>query len=174
MNDEDDNATSLTTPQQQAAEPTSPPPSFRSRASSFAHPYHSTSDRTPLVTDADRTLQDTFDSPSDDESDIDDAGDDRRMDERQRVLSGRPSVVEGATETTGMLSRSNSGERPAVERRVTQLPVGPPATRNGRTYGGGSDAVFANMAAKPAPGEELDEKPPVSLLTLLRASRCSY
>lgn len=62
-----------------------------------------------------------------------------------------------------MLSRRGSSERPAVERRVTQLPVFPPATRTGRIYGGGNtDGVFANMSAKPVAGEEVDEKPPVS------------
>lgn len=80
------------------------------------------------------------------------------------MLSGRPSVAEGVTEATGMLSRRGSSERPAVERRVTQLPVFPPATRTGRIYGGGNtDGVFANMSAKPVAGEEVDEKPPVSL-----------
>ena len=46
-----------------------------------------------------------------------------------------------------------------VERRVSSLPTG-------RVYGGGTgthDGVFANMSAKPQPGEEADEKPPVSV-----------
>lgn len=85
-------------------------------------------------------------------------------------MSGRPSVAEGATETTGMLSGNDSAERPAVERRVTQLPVFPPATRTGRIYGGGNtDGVFANMSAKPVAGEEVDEKPPVSsIMTVVK------
>jgi len=56
---------------------------------------------------------------------------------------------------------------------VTQLPVGPPAatTRAGRTYGGGNmDGVFANINAKPVPGEEVDEKPPVSICTCVYVS----
>jgi len=126
----------------------------------------------PLVSNVDTTLEDTFESPSDDESENDDTHEsEHRLDDRQRVMSGRPSVADGAmdSETTGMLSRRGSGERPVVERTVTQLPVGPPAAnaRTGRTYGGGNmDGVFANMNAKPVPGEEVDEKPPVSLMRM--------
>ena len=155
--------------------PTSPPPSFRSRNSSFGHAQQA-SDRTPLVSNVDTTLEDTFESPSDDEAEDDDTHEsDHRLDDRQRVMSGRPSVADGNmdSETTGMLSRRGSGERPAVERTVTQLPVGPPAatTRAGRTYGGGNmDGVFANINAKPVPGEEVDEKPPVRLCTCVYVS----
>jgi hypothetical protein len=92
-------------------------------------------------------------------------------------MSGRPSVVEGAadSETTGMLRRTSDGDRPEVERRVTQLPVFPPATnaRGARIYGGGNnDGVFANMSAKPVPGEEVDEKPPVSVQKTVYRDHC--
>lgn len=134
----------------------SPPPSFRSRASSVTQ-HHTNSERDPLVSDADRTLADTFDSPSDDDSDDEHTP---RLDDRQRVMSGRP-----IDHRSGDNTPISPDGRPAIERRVTQLPVFAPTTANG-TYGRGnaSDGVFANLSAKPERGgEELDEKPPVRI-----------
>ena len=131
--------------------PNSPPPSFRSRASSPTSRHNE-----PV----DQNLADTFDADgldSDEENDGDD---------RQRLMRGTPSTssAEGihtpATTTT-------DGERPAppVERRATYLPVFAPTT--GRVYGGGSasDGVFANLSAKPETGEKTEEHPPVRSLT---------
>ena len=43
------------------------------------------------------------------------------------------------------------------------MPVFQPPTATGRVYGGGSgsDGVFANLSAKPDPGEKTEEHPPV-------------
>lgn len=140
--------------------PSSPPPSFDSRTSS-PHRSHggnrrSTTDSDPLVSDADRNLNDAFDNPSDSESD-DGSPTDHRLDDRQRVMSGRPAA--GMDTAAGQ-----DHDRPDVERRVTQLPVFAPATAPRRYGGPGNDGVFANLSAKPerGGGGDAEEKPPVS------------
>jgi hypothetical protein len=123
--------------------PNSPPPSFRSHASSPVLRHD------PLRSDADRELHDTFDSPSDDEgSDSEDEGDDRR-----RLVRG-----EALIDTPGQIALP-------VETRVAQIPV----TYSGRVMGGGNgnDGVFANLSAKPTRGEDLDEKPPVRIAHII-------
>lgn len=140
--------------------PSSPPPSFRSHLSSPRR--RSVTDTDPLVSEADRTLADTFDAPSDSESD--DEGH-HRLDDRQRVMSGRPSAA--ASEDA-----ANTGDRPQIERMVTQLPSFPPATaptRHGRNVV--HDGVFANLSAKPERGDDAEEKPPVCSTLLLTSSR---
>ena len=125
--------------------PASPPPSFRSRASS---PAHAASRRLlsddALTHDDDGTLADTFDSDSDD----DEHGDGR--DDRQRLMRGNPQPEEPPA-------------GPGIQRRVTELPVfTPQAPSSGRVYGGGNGGVWANLSAKPTRGEDAEEKPPVS------------
>lgn len=137
------------------ATPTSPPPSFRSRASSPGSRHDSV---------VDQNLADTFDADGSD-SDEENDGDDR-----QRLMRGTPSssssINQAGNETT---SAPTTGDgRPAVvERRVTHLPAFAPPT-NGRVYGGGSgsDGVFANLSAKPETGEKLEEHPPVNIQSL--------
>lgn len=125
----------------------SPPPSFHSRASSLHR-----AERQNLISDEDRTLADTFETPSDDESD--DETNTRRLDDRQRVMSGRPH-----NDSSPPTPTSPDG-RPGVERRVTQLPVYPATTNNNRPAPV-HDGVFANLSAKPSPSDDaLDEKPP--------------
>ncbi|GAB7352143.1 hypothetical protein MBLNU459_g2633t1 [Dothideomycetes sp. NU459] len=130
--------------------PNSPPPSFRSRASSRRNSAeHHQEDHA----DNDRTLDDAFAAPSDDESDNDEPQDSRRLvrnDER------RPTEVASATPTPGPRN---------LDRRVTEINMFMPGGRSsGRVYGGGSgstrDGVFSNISAKPIRGEELEEKPP--------------
>jgi hypothetical protein len=109
-----------------------------------------------LISDADRTLAETFDSPSDDEGSEDEHADDGG-DDRRRLIS-RTNTEDGAS----VGATAATASHPGIERRVTQLPVF--AARSGRTYGGGggNDGVFANLSAKPSRGEDVDEKPPVS------------
>lgn len=94
-------------------------------------------------------------------------------------MSGRPAYRSSPSssslrdgEYASNASGENSNGRPTVERRVTQLPVlAPPA--GGKVYGGGNavhDGVFANLSAKPERGgEQVDEKPPASVLTYFSA-----
>ncbi|TID14425.1 metal homeostatis protein Bsd2 [Venturia nashicola] len=133
--------------------PNSPPPSFRSRASSpvFRHD--------PLSTDADRELHDTFDSPSDDEgSDDGNEG----QDDRQRLMHGSapPTVDVPSTQVSAPAGQTiNLPTQPSrIVRMVTQLPI----FNRGQTYnaGGQNDGVFANLSAKPQRGDDVDEKPP--------------
>lgn len=133
--------------------PSSPPPSFHSRSSS---------PRPKAPTTADRELEDTFASPSDD----DDSGDDHDgPDDRQRLMRGQPESSRDHSSDGGESSsqhRTLTPPRP-IERRVTQLPAFVPgAISNGRVVGGGvgNDGVFANLSAKPTRGEEVEEKPP--------------
>jgi hypothetical protein len=128
--------------------PNSPPPSFRSRASS------PTSRQTEPV---DQNLADTFDADGSD-SDEENDGDDR-----QRLMRGTPSSS-SAEQIHTPTTTTTEGERPQpppIERRATYLPVFAPTT--GRVYGGGSasDGVFANLSAKPETGEKTEEHPPV-------------
>ncbi|KAF2085310.1 hypothetical protein K490DRAFT_75174 [Saccharata proteae CBS 121410] len=123
--------------------PSSPPPSFRSRASSPTS-RHLLSGHDPLASDADRELEDTFAGPDDDDSDEEHDG----VDDRQRLMRGQPNAT-----------ADEAIPRP-IERRVTQFPTFTPTS--GRTVGGGSgnDGVFANLSAKPTRGEDAEEKPP--------------
>jgi hypothetical protein len=131
--------------------PTSPPPSFRSRASSPTSRHHDI----PV----DQNLADTFGADGS-ESDEENDGDDR-----QRLMRGTPpsstSTEQVNTETT---TTADTPRPPIIERRVTHLPVFAPRT-TGRVYGGGSgsDGVFANLSAKPETGEKAEEHPPVRL-----------
>jgi hypothetical protein len=128
--------------------PSSPPPPFTSRPASPSS-QRLLSDNDPLTSEADRTLIETFDSPSDDEgSDVDE--DDSST--RRLVRSDADNA-----------SAQANGPTAAVETRVTQYPAF--ATTTSRVYGGGNanDGVFANLSAKPSHTEEVDEKPPVCL-----------
>lgn len=129
--------------------PNSPPPSFRSRASSptSRHISHSST--------VDQNLADTFDADGSD-SDEDNDGDDR-----QRLMRGAPSTP--PTEQVTTESVSTNPTRPAIiEQRTTHIPAFTPPRPTGRVYGGGSgsDGVFANLSAKPEPGAEKEEHPP--------------
>lgn len=126
---------------QQQWPPASPPPSFRSRSSSPNSTQRRLLSDDPLAHEEDRTLADTFDSDSDDDEE------DGR-DDRQRLMRGNPQADEPPA--------------PGFERRVTELPVfNTQAASSGRVYGGGNGGVWANLSAKPTPGQDAEEKPPV-------------
>ncbi|TAQ84116.1 hypothetical protein B7494_g7564 [Chlorociboria aeruginascens] len=145
VNDEDATTTPIT--------PNSPPPSFRSRASSPTS-RHNTNDR---ATPVDQNLADTFGT--------DDSGDEdeNEADDRQRLMRGAPtrSRAEQQNDTTSPVPGTLGRPRP-VERQVTHMPIFTPAPNTGRVYGGGSgsDGVFANLSAKPDQGEKTEEHPP--------------
>lgn len=156
-NDEDDvsSPNGPDAPRPQYPVPNSPPPSFRSRASSPTQ-QRLLAEQDPLASDADRELEDTFASPSDDESD-DENGD--GVDDRQRLMRGQP---ESSRNDEGYEESSQEAFRPPpIMRRVTQLPAFVPG--GGRIIGGGTgnDGVFANLSAKPSREDEVEEKPPV-------------
>lgn len=145
--DEEDNT--LSTPNAPYPIPASPPPSFRSRASSPQDASRRLLADDPLDNEADRTLADTFDNDSDD----DEEGDGR--DDRQRLMRGQPEEERESEEHAGLV-------RQGIQRRVTQLPVFNTQAPSGRVVGGGqNDGVWANLSAKPTRGEDLEEKPPV-------------
>ncbi|KAI9844925.1 MAG: hypothetical protein M1837_005211 [Sclerophora amabilis] len=157
-NDEDDSSPVIV----HSPTPASPPPSFRSRASSPTSRHLLSHD--PLASDADRALADSFDAPSDSEaadSDGEDEGDDR-----QRLMRGtneRTTVPQGSVQESPL----PSGNRPTtIERRVTQFPTfastTTPATTAGRVHAPSmaNDGVFANLSAKPEHGEKGEERPP--------------
>ncbi|KAL8771690.1 MAG: hypothetical protein Q9209_002881 [Squamulea sp. 1 TL-2023] len=137
--------------------PSSPPPSFRSRASSPTSRHHLASED-PLISQADRTLADTFDDGSASDTESNDGGDDR-----QRLMRGNIKPPTKSQTTT-----TSDGSRPIqIQRTVTQFPgVTPiePGRRRGMpysTFSSSNDGVFANLSAKPERGEKQeDEKPP--------------
>lgn len=125
------------------ATPNSPPPSFRSRASSHARQQQ-----------VDPDLADAFDSDNDSDDEVDD---------RQRLVR---QVATPSTSTAG----TNSGS-PIIQHTVPPpAPAIVSAASRGRAVGGGvgTDGVFANMSARPErPNEssEKDEHPPVRITT---------
>ncbi|KAF7191682.1 Metal homeostatis protein BSD2 [Pseudocercospora fuligena] len=125
------------------AVPNSPPPSFRSRASS----RRPSRDDQPQRAEADHDLDDAFAAPSDDDSDDEDARDRRRLIHNTEANS----AVE-----------SPSLPRPGgPARQVTQFPTVAPGSSSGRVIGAGqTDGVFSNISAKPRPGDDIEEKPP--------------
>ncbi|KAL8878161.1 MAG: hypothetical protein Q9198_003972 [Flavoplaca austrocitrina] len=138
--------------------PSSPPPSFRSRASSPTS-RHLLASEDPLVSEADRTLADTFDDGSASDTESNDGGD-----HRQRLMRGNTmSTTESQTTTT------TPGTRPVqIQRTFTQFPgvtpVAPGRTRGMpySTFTASNDGVFANLSAKPERGQKQEqEKPPV-------------
>jgi hypothetical protein len=132
--------------------PSSPPPSFRSRASS---PTSRLLAQDPLHSEADRTLADTFgDDDSDSEAD-------EEIDDRQRLMRGSPSTPTGDTRSETNVQQ----QRPDPQRTYTTLPAFTPSTSTTtapRIIHDSHDGVFANMAAKPERGEKLEDLPPVS------------
>ncbi|KAK5126254.1 hypothetical protein LTR85_010489 [Meristemomyces frigidus] len=126
--------------------PNSPPPSFRSRASSRRQ-----SREEDRQSEEERNLHDAFDAPSDDEDDDESTRDQRRL------IPQSPTGQEAAPPT-------GDAQRPTVpQRRATEIPVYAPTATSGRVVGGGSqanDGVWANISAKPRAGEDLEEKPP--------------
>lgn len=165
-NDHDDvPASPTTTAHDHTTTPSSSPPSFRSRASSPTSRYLlSTSD--PLVTDAERTLADTFDDGSDSDNDATDGRDDRQR------------LMQTPTTASGLTTIDNGANRPAIQRTVTEFPTVETTTSTlttlnvpARPHTGSTpfnsrsqsnDGVFANLNAKPERGEKIEEQPPVS------------
>ena len=135
--------------------PSSPPPSFRSRASSPSS-RHLLSSEDPITSDAERTLADTFDDGTGSDNESNDG------DDRQRLMRANPQPLS-----------TNDEDRPTLQRAVTEFPSFPASTTGTleapvRVYGGGArpssnDGVFANLSAKPEHGEKLEEQPPVRL-----------
>nr|OQO31709.1 hypothetical protein B0A51_01057 [Rachicladosporium sp. CCFEE 5018] len=146
--DDDDHTDSMTN--SPIPLPDSPPPSFRSRASSRRQSPDGNAPRS----EEERNMHDAFDALSDDEDENDDARDQRRL------IPHSPSGTLPETTQTQV----EEAARPTIpQRRVTEIPIFAAPPPGGRVYGGGSganDGVFANISAKPRPGEDLEEKPP--------------
>ncbi|QUC23467.1 uncharacterized protein UV8b_07708 [Ustilaginoidea virens] len=135
--DDDDDSHLSIEPKSMQPIPNSPPPSFRSRASS------------PTRRDAvDPDLADAFDDDASDEE----------ADDRQRLVrrNAPPS------DSSSISLRVDDGTSLAQSAPTTQSNVASSAIR-GRVVGGGggSDGVFANLSAKPERTDsEKDEMPP--------------
>lgn len=148
VNTHDDEIDSPLTPHSRHGIPSSPPPSFHSRASSPTGRRLLNQD--PLSSVADRDLEDTFDDG--DASDAENDGDDR-----QRLMRADAPPT-GQDAATTQIPPTNPSSVPTVERRVTELPAFRPMPASARPM----DGVFANLSAKPERGEPIDDKPPVS------------
>ncbi|KAK2594465.1 hypothetical protein QQS21_007811 [Conoideocrella luteorostrata] len=135
---EDDEVQSSLEPKTLHPIPSSPPPSFHSRASSLTRRNR-----------VDPDLADAFDD--------DDASSDDEVDDRQRLV--RRNTTPPSPSSPGM---------PAIDHGLSYpqpVPVQPSASSGsrGRVVGGGvgSDGVFANLSAKPERTDsEKDEMPP--------------
>jgi Protein of unknown function (DUF2370) len=140
--------------------PSSPPPSFRSGASSPTFRRLLSRDD-PLHNEADQTLADTFDDGEC--SDAEDGSDDR-----QRLMRADPDAAAREAEeqkptNTTTTTTTTATQRAPIQRRVTELPVFTPTPPRQQQPRGNNDGVFANLAAKPERGDTGDEKPPVCL-----------
>lgn len=133
--------------QTQHSVPSSPPPSFRSRTTSPSSRRLLRQDS--IEHDEDHALADAFGDDAD--SDNEDNSDDR-----QRLMRADSS----RSQTTA------PAHPPRVERRVTEIPAFRAQPTSGRVIPGvtaprpAADGVFANLSAKVAPGEAVDDKPP--------------
>jgi hypothetical protein len=123
--------------------PSSPPPSFRSRASSPTSRRLLGQDR--LSTDAEQTLADTFDDGE--ASDAENDGDDR-----QRLMRAEMQPAQSPPQPPT--------STPAVQPTFVPTPFRPSNPPSRAAPRPTADGVFANLAAKPVPGEDLNEKPP--------------
>lgn len=159
--DEDDEVNSHSSiPLQTAPTPSSPPPSFHSRSSSFSSRRLLQND--PHRSDADQTLADAFGDASDFE------GDDE-PDDRQRLMRAHPepsagSSREGAPSSAGSNEQTSQSHQSSstLQRRPTILPsFSTPSSGAGRVISSSNDGVFANLAAKPERGEKNEDLPPV-------------
>lgn len=148
INSHDDDVDSPISSKHPHGIPSSPPPSFRSRASSPTSRRLLAQD--PLSNDPDQDLADAFD-----DGDVSDAENDG--DDRQRLMRADTAVVRPDS-TSAPTSDSEARQAAAIERRVTELPAFRPMPPSLRPM----DGVFANLSAKPERGEQVDEKPPVS------------
>lgn len=138
--------------------PSSPPPSFRSEASSPTFRRLLSHDD-PLNSEEDQTLADTFDDGE--ASDTEDGPYDR-----QRLMRADPDAAareaqQQQEQKSTTTSTTTGSQRSPVQRRVTELPVFTPIVASRQQPRGGNDGVFANLAAKPERGDGGDEKPPV-------------
>lgn len=67
----------------------------------------------------------------------------------------------GSDATSPAGSQGSNQLRPgAPARALTPIPTFTPGAPSGRVIGNSSDGVFANIAAKPRAGDDVDEKPP--------------
>lgn len=144
--------------------PSSPPPSFRSRASSPSSRRLLFSED-PIASEAERTLADTFDDGSDSDEDGTHEGDDRQR--LMRTNTTRPETEQGPV---------HDGDRPNLSTEISQfpgaisledsnVPVRPPtAGAPLSSFSHSNDGVFANLNAKPERGEKLEELPPVNTI----------
>ncbi|KAL8923306.1 MAG: hypothetical protein Q9208_004706 [Pyrenodesmia sp. 3 TL-2023] len=157
-NDQDDEPSTPRVNEDFHSVPSSPPPSFRSRASSPSSRHLLNTDD-PLTSEADRTLADTFDDGSASDAESNDAGDDRR-----RLMRGNTVPP---TETQATTVTDNARPAP-VQRTVTEFPgvtPVPPGRTRGMpysTFASSNDGVFANLSAKPERGEKQEEEKPPS------------
>lgn len=158
-NDQDDDPITPQISLPDESTPSSPPPSFRSHASSPSSRHLFSQD--PIASEAERTLADTFDDGSDSDDDHNNDGDDR-----QRLV--RANTVRSDADRRVV----HDGDTPAISRTLPQIsetapPSGVPPPMRPNTgaapYSSFSqnDGVFANLNAKPERGEKLEEQPPV-------------
>ncbi|KAG6011417.1 hypothetical protein E4U43_008325 [Claviceps pusilla] len=139
VNDQDDGI--QTSPEDKLMHPipSSPPPSFRSRASSLTRRNQ-----------VDPDLADAF-------GDDDEDGSEDEADDRQRLV--RPNATTASSSLPVLPARNHASSRLPV---ISMQRNGPPDSRLRAIGGGiGSDGVFANLSAKPDRTEsEKDEMPP--------------
>lgn len=143
--------------------PTSPPPSFRSRSSSPSSRRLLHND--PVRHD-DQELADAF--GDEDNSDDDDEPDDRQRLMRANTDGWAPPDLTQTPMSSSSESRNDAQEpsraAPGIPRRPTMLPTfATPGSGGSRSVAPSNDGVFANLAAKPERGEKNEDLPPVSL-----------
>ena len=163
ISDDDHEDVPITPTGAQDAQPTpsSPPPSFRSRASSLAS-RRLLSSEDPIATEAERTLNDTFDDGSDSDDEQNNGDDRQRLMRSNTVRSIQDSRTVhdgGRPELPGVATVPPSGATP----NSVQVPARPYTNNVPYNSFSQNDGVFANLNAKPERGEKIEEQPPVSI-----------
>ncbi|MCJ1471726.1 hypothetical protein MMC13_000366 [Lambiella insularis] len=136
--------------------PASPPPSFRSRASSLTSQRHPSRD---AVSGVDQTLADTFDDGQASDNESDNEGDDR-----QRLMRRTGATLESQMRN-GMVTvqRPVTIERQAISLAQVHSAAAPRSQSSSTpytTFSSSNDGVFANLNAKPERGEKSEDQPP--------------
>ncbi|MCJ1421116.1 Nedd4 interacting protein [Xylographa parallela] len=137
--------------------PSSPPPSFRSRASSPSSQPLITQDHG--TSDEERTLADTFDDGQASDDEGDNEGDDRQRLMRRASTIQEANLINAGTVSQTLATSGGQANSTVVNNPAPSVRAAPSGTAYA-TFSSSNDGVFANLDAKPEHGEKTEDQPP--------------
>ncbi|MCJ1381513.1 hypothetical protein MMC17_004624 [Xylographa soralifera] len=137
--------------------PSSPPPSFRSRASSPSSQRLVSQDDS--TSDAERTLADTFDDGQASDDEADNEGDDRQRLMRRASTIQETNLINGGVVSQTQTISGGQANSATVNNPAPSVRAAPNGTAYA-TFSSSNDGVFANLDAKPERGEKTEDQPP--------------